>query len=306
MAGIPDQVTSEPAGTGTLGNILTQTVIAAPLEQAGSSGRSDGRSQVMPPPGIALAKPDVAVRRIAILGTAPSTRDQAPFHDPTFLGEFWSLNDAWQVFPVKEGWTWFDLHPREWYTGPNRPPNHLEWLRQSKVPIYMWQTFPDIPASIPYPFDEMCRLFPGATARWSQGPQGAKLEKDRGYLTSSIAEMLALAISQMKAGDEIWLWGVDLAADTEYFRQRSGTEYLLGVAQGRGIKIVLPDACPLLKGPFYGRSDAQDAADEKARQFLEMLWQRTLQEKHKKEAEVLFLKGKSQAFEEMRAKWPSR
>lgn len=249
-------------------------------------------------------QPRTAVRRIAICGTAPSTRNQVPFHEPGF--EFWSLNDAWKVFPVRPGMAWFELHTREWFTGPNRPPDHLAWLQAQTIPIYMWEHYPDIPASVPYPIDQMCKLFPGATARWTLGPQGPQIQPQEGYLTSTIAYMAALAISQLQPGDELWFWGVDLAADTEYFRQRPGFEYLCGVAQGRGIKILLPSACPILKGPFYGRDDPRDAADDAARQMLEMVWQRTVQQKRAKEMESLVLQGRMQALEEMRAQWPSR
>jgi len=240
-----------------------------------------------------------------------------PFHEPDF--EFWSLNDAYHIFPIQQGqvnghprMVWFETHPREWFTGPNRPPGHLEWLQKCPIPIYMWEHQPDIPNSVPYPLEEMCTLFRGATARWDRvvdpatGQLVPKLSRQHGYLTSSIAYMMALAISQLRDGDELWCWGVDLAAETEYLRQRPCVEYLLGYAEGKGIRVALPSACPVLQGAFYGRDDPRDQIHQTVRQKMEMLWQRTAMEKRQTEQRAVWLAGKANAYEEMRAQWPER
>lgn len=553
-------------------------LLAKPDETVGN-GQDEATEEIISSedaPSTVPSDPAVsAARRIAICGTAPSTRDKIPFGEPEF--EFWSLNDAWKVFPILEGevngrprMVWFETHPREWFTGPNRPPDHLEWLRACKIPIYMWEHFEDIPSSIAYPFEEMCKKFPGATARWELGPDGKPmLTRQHGYLTSTIAYMVALAITELQPGEELWFWGVDLAADTEYClapetrvltadlrwvpisdvqigqdligfdeepvpqekrngdvcsyrqwrratvtnadrltrpcsrihlangetlvasnehrwltsnsdcafkwlpttrlrtpqhhhgythlvkafetwsqntsweagylaaaldgegsiaqrdrkschgmrmeisfaqrdnpmrdavfaiarelgfgfrggddatgcgkfsikggkaetlrclgtvrpprllaqfnpdclgvihqpervavtqvepvgereviglgtttgtffaegyashnsRQRPGLEYLLGYAEAKGIRVALPSACPVLKGPFYGREDPRDAAADTVRQKIEMLWQRDVQTKRKAEGQNLMLQGRLQAWEELRAEWPSR
>ena len=71
------------------------------------------------------------------------------------------------------------------------------------------------------------------------------------YLTSSIAYELALAIHEGFA--EIHLYGVDLTTEGEYAWQKPGVEFLMGVAAGRGITVVVPDNCPMLRGGLYGR-----------------------------------------------------
>ena len=253
-------------------------------------------------------------RRIAICGTAPSTREHVPWKEPEF--EFWCLNDSWKIFPIQEGLisgkprqVWFETHPRDWFTGPNRPPEHLEWLRACPVPIYMWEHYEDIPNSRPYPLKEMLEMFPGASARWDLANENGKLvprlSRQHGYLTSTIAYMAALAISELGPGDELWFWGVDLAAETEYLRQRPCFEYLLGYAEAKGIKVALPSACPVLQGPAYGRDDPNDRVVEMVRQRLEMMWQRANMEKRQTETRAVFLQGKANAYEEMRAQWPS-
>jgi hypothetical protein len=65
------------------------------------------------------------------------------------------------------------------------------------------------------------------------------------YWNSSIAYMLALAIHE--GAEEIAIYGVDMKGDDEYGYQKPNMEYLIGLAIGRGIKVTIPDASPLLK-----------------------------------------------------------
>ena len=73
----------------------------------------------------------------------------------------------------------------------------------------------------------------------------------RKYYTSTIAFMIALAI---KAGYmEIHLYGVHMSASEEYGSQRQACEYWLGVAEGRGCKIFIPQESEILHTPYiYG------------------------------------------------------
>jgi hypothetical protein len=92
-------------------------------------------------------------------------------------------------------------------------------------------------------------LFPPAFRRTEAGEATSMVMEP--YLSSSIALEIAMAIHE--GFSEIHLYGVDLNTDAEYAWQKPGVEYMLGVAVGRGIKIVLPDNCPLLAGTIYGR-----------------------------------------------------
>lgn len=68
------------------------------------------------------------------------------------------------------------------------------------------------------------------------------------YWCSSIAYMIALAIREAR---DFGLYGVDMTDDYGY--QRPNTEYLLGIAKGRGLRVFVPDHSPLLK--FEGPPD---------------------------------------------------
>ncbi len=57
------------------------------------------------------------------------------------------------------------------------------------------------------------------------------------YFTNTIAYMIAYAM--LKGAKEIDIYGVNQASSSEYFYEKSGVEYMIGVANGRGIKITI-------------------------------------------------------------------
>ncbi len=57
------------------------------------------------------------------------------------------------------------------------------------------------------------------------------------YLTNTIAYMIFYAM--LKGAKEIDIYGVNQASSSEYFYEKSGVEYAIGVAVGRGIKVTI-------------------------------------------------------------------
>ena len=169
-------------------------------------------------------------RKVAILGFTDH-RLQAPFTDPDF--EIWGLNELYRYMDPRQFTRWFEIHPREWFTTAD--PEHLKSLAQFPLPVYMHEHYDDIPPSVPFPKEAV--------------------ERSAGvYMTSSIAWMLGLAL--LEGFEEIHVYGVDMAQDTEYFEQRACCEYLLGIAKGRGVKVYVPPTSDLLKAVGqYGWSD---------------------------------------------------
>jgi hypothetical protein len=73
--------------------------------------------------------------------------------------------------------------------------------------------------------------------------------------------MIAMAV--MEGYEEIGVYGVDMAQNTEYDHQRPSCEYFLGFARGRGIKVTLPKTSDLLQCRWlYGFEDDQRSAYE--------------------------------------------
>lgn len=176
---------------------------------------------------------------VALVGFAPMTRGLAPLDNPDI--EIWTLNEA-SMMGIKRIDRLFQMHPR-WCWDPNtRDPGYIDWLKSQTCPIYMFETEPDIPMSRRYPMERMIERF---------GQDG------KPYLTSTFSYQIAMAIDE--GYDEIQIFGIDLSSEEEYRYQRAGAEYLLGYAKALGIKIVLPQDCPLLKSPLYGKYTAEEA-----------------------------------------------
>jgi len=197
-------------------------------------------------------------RKIAIVGFARPHRDEAPFQDPSW--EIWGVNDAWSFMPRSD--RWFEVHSRpihEWEL--RRAQGHLDFLASYQGPVYMIEHYDHIPSSVEFPLADVIE------------------DIGRVYLTSSIAYMLALAIHEKV--DELGLWGVDMASQSEYGHQRPCCEYLIGLAEGRGIKVTLPDSCKLLVGKLYGRGDLNEAGEKiTTAQMQERLRDLAEREKH--------------------------
>lgn len=165
-------------------------------------------------------------KKVAIVGFAQSTLEQAPVNDDTW--EIWGLNRLWQVLPRWD--VWFDIHPMSYIRTDQQ---YLSWLMEQRdKPILMQAHTPTIPCSVPYPKEEIKQFF------------GT-------YFTSSIAWMLALAIAQKYP--VIGLWGVDMLGDGEYEYQRACVDYYVGFARGAGIEVVIPQDSACARGQdLYG------------------------------------------------------
>lgn len=174
-------------------------------------------------------------KKVALVGSASSTKDQAPFQDLEF--DIWCL--AWRTDAPRCTRS-FDMHP----INPMRkkvPPNYPEFLSQKGHPVYLTEARPDIPNGIRYPIEEVIEFLSKFDPLNSSGD----------YFASSISYMFALAMFEKY--EEIHLYGIDLIDDDEWAFQRPNTEYLIGLARGLGHKVYIPKASALTKFTYrYG------------------------------------------------------
>ena len=170
---------------------------------------------------------------VALVGTALSSRADANGEPEST--EVWSLADAFVRLDRVDAH--FELHPfqhlsaiwgREWV-------ECLHFMQKFRGTVYVKDTVRSVPNSVVYPLAEV--------------RQGLGLPDDWKYFSSTLAYMIALAIH--KGFKTIKLFGFDLAVGEEYEYQKANAEFCLGLAMGRGIKVVLPKNCPLLKGELY-------------------------------------------------------
>lgn len=203
-------------------------------------------------------------KRIAIVGTAP-TYIETPWDDPTL--EVWALNDM-HVLNIPRASRWFDLHPLDKMYFHDRtkaklhshqvpagffvrPKGHLEWLAQQTIPVYLQQAHPSIPASVTFPREAIEAKF------------GANF-------ASSPAWMIGLAL--LEGVTELHIYGIHLATEWEYLRQKPNMTFLLGLAAGLGVKVVIPKGAPLLKESHrYAYEDDPDIPKVAAQRKVEAL-----------------------------------
>lgn len=253
---------------------------------------------------VEVEKPRVITRKrrkkVAIVGCADSKND-APFKDDEF--EIWGVNN---LFPLIEAhpdrYRWFEIHDitkdGDTFKRRDNPVfrgqvvnEYLtqlgDWANKINCPVYMQKPWDVVPTSMAYPLKQI-------------------LEKFGNYFTNSISWMLALAIHE--GFEEIHVYGVDMAVDTEYHHQRPSCEYFLGLARGMGIKIYIPDTADLLKVRFlYGFDEPKETAfDKKIASIQKMMGTKRAKEEHNSkvaEAKIQQYIGAEQALREVKKIW---
>jgi hypothetical protein len=194
-------------------------------------------------------KPLRKKEKVIILG-AGHTWEQAPIDDPEC--EVWMLNaffrNAWRGEKVscdKYATRWFQLHQPGSTEGHIDDLDSIAWMKKwNRGPIYMVNKFPDYPASVRYPFEEVTRRM---------GPYDYLKQRRRAYFTNSVDYMVTLAA--VEGFKEIGLFGVSMISDVdhEWAEQRTSLSYYLGKVEAMGIKLIVPRQAGILRAPWiYG------------------------------------------------------
>lgn len=184
------------------------------------------------------------MRRVALVGTAISSRGMAPFGDPEW--EIWgcSMGNAGHVGPehlLRRISVWFELHSiadmtglenREW-TLP-----YYNWLKEQKCQVFMQEKNPYVPNAEVFPMPTLVSKF------------------GKNWFTSTVAWMMAYAV--LCKVDEIGIFGVDMAMDLElYSGQRDALARWVEIAREQGIKVSIPwESCLGQHRPLYGYDEA--------------------------------------------------
>ena len=189
-------------------------------------------------------QPTKPPRKIGCIGKAPSSALLAPYNDPAW--EFWILNTLGSNNEVPRWDRQFEIHDLE--IAKLNPGNYVDWLAKQERPVYLRDDPPpEFRNGVRYPLGGVLHTF--------QHLRGAQ------YLTNTVSMMVALALYEHVQGQtvsDIGLWGVDMAQHglshgrngfftSEYARQRPSVEYWLGIAEGMGIAVHVPDQSDILK-----------------------------------------------------------
>ena len=185
-------------------------------------------------------------KKIAIVGTAPSSRSSAPFPEPgcPFDPQEWNVRcigmDPSKVTP---GWhQWWEVHDPFWLMDKENNPDytpdtirHIRWLAdvaEKGADVRIMRPSPVIPKANIIRRQEILDTF---------GPE---------FMTSSIAWMLGDAL--LDKPEVLGLWGVDMALTEEYSMQRAGCTFFMRECRVRGIQVVVPPQSDLFFGnPIY-------------------------------------------------------
>jgi hypothetical protein len=189
---------------------------------------------------------------VYIVGFAPSWV-LTPWDDPD--ADLWGMNSLFQIAPDKNWAAWFQLHDIEKHH-PDDKEDVINWLGSQSFPVFMWEEHIEkysLPNAVPYPRAQILTSFQPS------------------YFTNTVSWQIALAI--LSGYQKIGIYGVDMAQDSEYGHQRPSCEWMIGVAQGRGIEVEIPGDSDLLKTSFlYGIEDGgvlRHKLDTRLRELIE-------------------------------------
>lgn len=200
--------------------------------------------------------PQPTSSKVAIVGFASGHHFQAPFVQDDV--EIWGINRLHAALPDRRWTRWFELHDLGRFYRDDE--EHKQFLRDFDGPVYVreqdyllareW----GIDTAVPFPH----RLV---------------LDAFRPYFTNTVSWLLALAI--MMDFDWLGIYGVDMAVDNvlqaEYGEQRPSCEWLIGIAEGRGMHVEIPPGSDLLKAShLYGYQDAGPMIEKMGARFQEL------------------------------------
>ena len=229
--------------------------------------------------------------KVALIGTAPSSRMLAPFNDLSW--KIWVCSPGnMNVVPRVD--VWFEIHGNLlWPECKAYGEPYIEWLKKQPFPIYT-QDQSLVPNALSFPVDEIVKEF------------------GRDFFTSSFAWMLAFAMHS--GAKEIALFGIDMASREEYILQRPGFFFFRHIAHMRGIKVWAPNESDIMQSPgLYGYSEMKpfgrkilarkqelkDRIAQMEQQQLPQLEQQVVQTKHN----ISYLKGALEDLDYMESIW---
>jgi hypothetical protein len=177
------------------------------------------------------------MQKLAIVGSGPNTREQAPFDDKYF--DIWAFNEAPMDDWCKRWDAAFQLHAPEIYTGHNvKHPDYWRWLQRERGhTIYMQARDERVPDSVTYPLDDVLTL--------------------GGRRLMGMSMCYAVGLALLMGYQHIEVWGVELSY-TEYQYGADAWRYWVGLATGKlgADHMILHCGEQMFTGLLYGYEGA--------------------------------------------------
>lgn len=188
------------------------------------------------------------MKKVAIAGAQPITRENAPFNDKTF--DIWGLSD-WLIAPwMKRCDLLFEMHLSDIYMNHPRTPEYWDALQEAEMPVYMYPVAdPRVKNSVLYPMGDILKMV----------SSGTNMGEPFKPLNCSIAYAVALAIHLEY--EQIDVYGVELASTGERFApQQPIFAFWAGVAVSKGIELNVNCSKGLFTQPLYGSENTKEMA----------------------------------------------
>jgi hypothetical protein len=216
-------------------------------------------------------------KTVAIVGKNALNWDLAPFEDKEV--DIWGISywAALGKYPRLDAV--FEVHRKKvWKMNINMPAaEYLAWLGQKHdFPIYTQHKFKAVPSSVKFPMKEIQDLY------FQRLYRGKNLIGQ--FFTSSMAYMMALALYQGYSRIEVY--GIEMDAE-RYQYQRDSVFWWMGMANGLGVEVVVPENSHLYIVNHYG-----DAPDPYIMEIERQLAQVQVQEAEKMKSMAGFYKSK--------------
>lgn len=235
--------------------------------------------------------------KIALVGSAPSSINLAPYGDPSW--EIWGCSPGAYGIAGPHSQTWFEIHRWEpqipGHAGTGKPwftPEYCEFLIRHPGTVYMAEPIPpEFTNAKALPIDRIVEEFSPF------------------FLNSSLSWMWAMAILKIEdqkaakrlgcPGDdqeeyEIAMFGVDMAAHEEYAEQRPSCQFFITEAKRRGIKVTVPPESDILQPSFwYGVTENKPMAIKLTARLRELEARKAAADQRFEQAkqESIFLSG---------------
>lgn len=213
--------------------------------------------------------------KIAILGSAPSSIQKAPFGDQSW--KIWAcspgaypvlarIDEFWEVHRWEPGVVGKPQTQKPWFT-----PEYVAWLKS--VPPVLWVTDPaaarECPNAKKLPWEALEEKYGSyvwtssvayMTAMAIERILEQRAERERRVVAEREAEQARIAAGGAVADvlvkecapepDVIGFWGIDMAANEElYSAQRSACQFFIQVIVGLGIEFFIPPESDLATPP---------------------------------------------------------
>jgi hypothetical protein len=190
----------------------------------------------------------VSERKIAIVGSAATTRSQAPFNDPSW--EIWCCGgDTSKVTPRFD--RWYETHSldilldeKDADYAPYQPA-HVQQMVEHGPKTFLMQPSPRAPFATPIPWEAIVDTFDGSV-----------------FLTSTPAMMIAHAMfegfkeahaagaGRILSHLTIGLFGVEMCSDGEYAYQKAGVLHFMNALAMFDGKAMVPAGTSLEDRPL--------------------------------------------------------